>query len=471
MARKKNRLERLTNTERELIADEMNWKGQFVSKMEEGKALIKGAYLGYPCLVKFGKAKKREIRATVVDYLAKPDTAAEPVCNDFTSCGGCSLQHLKYASQCELKKQLFKVECSSLLDGIRELKLHPAPVEYGYRNKMEFTFIEHRGGEKMLGLHEQGRFQSVLPLETCWIQHKPMDSVFRYVSDWYSNTDILGYNPWSHLGVLRHLVLRGSSKDSKVLVNLVLREECKGLDSLYSDLLKMPEVSGVYETIHSGVADAVIYDSIRHVGGDLSLQEAVGHCTFEIGPRSFYQTNSEGMFVLYRAIERMVQDYCLADLQGKNLKLLDLYCGAGSIGIFLSRHFSEVIGIEEVQEAVNLASINAKLNGISNLTTINAQIENSEQIFDDISEVDVLVVDPPRSGCHPKARKWIRNLGVPWLIYVSCNPKTLEENLTDFINESSNESPNQYELVNLELVDLFPQTPHLESISLLRLKD
>ena len=471
MARKKNRLQRLADSERELIAGEMNWKGQFVSKMEEGRALIKGAYPGYPCLVKFGKAKKREIRATVVDYMDKPDTATKPRCKDFESCGGCSLQHMSYDSQCEIKKHLFSVEHSALLEGIGSLKLHPAPVEYGYRNKMEFTFIEHKGGEKMLGLHEQGRFQSVLPLETCWIQHKSMDSVFRFVRDWYSHTDIPGYNPWSHRGILRHLVLRGSAKDSKVLVNLVLREKCRDLDSLYDRLLQMPEVAGVYETIHSGVADAVIYDSLNHVGGDLSLQEKVGHCTFEVGPRSFYQTNSEGMFVLYCAIEKIIQDYCLKDLREKNLKLLDLYCGAGSIGIFLSRNFSEVIGIEEVQEAVKLASSNAKLNGVSNLTVVNAQVENSEHLLGDLGGVDVLVVDPPRSGCHPRARKWIRNLGVPWLIYVSCNPKTLKENLADFIGERDNESSNQYELVNVELVDLFPHTPHLESISLLRLKN
>tara|TARA_Y100000589_G_scaffold113943_1_gene108257 strand:+ start:73 stop:1506 length:1434 start_codon:yes stop_codon:yes gene_type:complete len=475
MGSRKSRIKSLIGTERDVVAGQMNWKGRFVTQMDEGRALVSGAYPGFPCRVKFGKTRKKDIKAQVINYIKKPAYAADPLCKQFSICGGCSLQHLNYEAQCEQKKNLFTRENLILIDKRLEstdLNFHSAPSGFYYRNKMEFSFIQHKGGEKNLGLHEQGRFQSVLSINTCWIQQPWMDKVFKFVSSWFESSNVAGYNPWSHDGILRHLVLRGSSDQKRVLVNLVVTRYVDELKYLYDALLRLPEVAGVYETIHGGVADAVKYDSIRHLGGKLALREKVGHCSFEVGPRSFYQTNSEGMLVLYDAIEKLLLKWVLPDLKNSEPKLLDLYCGAGSIGIFLSKHFSQVLGIEEIEEAVELAKTNAQLNNANNLAVYQGQVEHSEELLRLMDGTNVLVVDPPRSGCHPKARQWIRELKIPWLIYVSCNPKTLKENVQDFMgSDECARSNGNYELIDIELVDLFPQTPHLESITLLRLRD
>ncbi|MBG90902.1 MAG: 23S rRNA (uracil(1939)-C(5))-methyltransferase RlmD [Actinobacteria bacterium] len=475
MGRRKKRIQFLVGTERDVVAGQMNWKGRFVTQMEEGRALVSGAYPGFPCRVEFGRTRKKDIKARVVEYINKPAYATDPLCDQFNICGGCSLQHFNYEAQCKQKKDLFVRDNGLLvekLSEVKDLKFHSAPADFHYRNKMEFSFIQHKGGEKSLGLHEQGRFQSVLSLETCWIQHPWMDKVFKLVSSWFESSNISGYNPWSHDGILRHLVLRGSSDQKQVLVNLVVTRSVDQLKYLYDSLLSLPEVAGVYETIHAGVADAVKYDSIRHLGGKLALREKVGHCLFDVGPRSFYQTNSEGMFVLYDAIENLLLKSVLPGLNSGQPKLLDLYCGAGSIGIFLSRHFTQVLGIEEVEEAVELAKTNARLNSVNNLKVFQGQVEHSQELLKLMDGTDVLIVDPPRSGCHPKARQWIRQLKIPWLIYVSCNPKTLQENIRDFMGlDQDSKLSGKYELMDMELVDLFPQTPHLESISLLRLRD
>ena len=475
MGRRKSRINYLVGTERNITAGQMDWKGLFVTKMDEGRALVSGAYPGYPCRVKFGKTRKKDIKARVIEYLDRPVYAEEPPCRMFHLCGGCSLQHLNYEAQIDQKKSLFIRENQLLigeLPSAESLKFHVAPSIYHYRNKMEFSFIQHKGGEKSLGLHEQGRFQSVLSLETCWIQHPWMDKVFKLVSSWFKSCDVPGYNPWSHDGILRHLVLRGSEHQNKVLVNLVVTHGVDQLNRLYESLLELSEVAGVYETIHSGVADAVKYDSIRHVGGDPVLYEKVEQFIFEVGPRSFYQTNSKGMEVLYKAIEKLLLLHVIPSINTSDPKLLDLYCGAGSIGIFLSKHFSKVLGIEEVKEAVDLAKSNARLNKVKNIEVFQGQVEHSQDLLYSFGGVDVMVVDPPRSGCHPKARQWIRKLKIPWLIYVSCNPKTLQENINDFTGSNQDDpSMGTYELLDIELVDLFPQTPHLESISLLKLRN
>ena len=475
MGRRKSRIQYLRDTERDVTAGQMDWKGLFVTKIDEGRALVSGAYPGYPCRIKFGKTRKKDIKARVVEYLDKPEYAEEPPCDMFHVCGGCSLQHLGYEEQIDQKRSLFVRENRSLVDrlpSIESLKFHRAPSVYHYRNKMEFTFIQHKGGDKNLGLHEQGRFQSVLSLATCWIQHRSMDKVFKAVVNWFNSCDVSGYNPWSHKGILRHLVLRGSRHQNQVLINLVVTRCVDELESLYESLLEMPEVAGIYETIHTGVADAVKYDAIRHIGGEPALYEKVQDYTFEVGPRSFYQTNSEGMEVLYEAIEKLVLQKILPFIDSSDPKLLDLYCGAGSIGIFLSKHFNHILGIEEVEEAVDLAKANAELNKIKNIKVFQGQVEHSQSLLESMGGVDVMIVDPPRSGCHPKARKWIKQLKVPWLLYVSCNPKTLKENIDDFISFNEGDSSmGTYELVSMELVDLFPQTPHLESVSLLRLRN
>lgn len=443
-----------------MIPERLNWKGRFVVKMEEGEAHLTQAVPNCPNLVQFGRYSKKSIHAKVLSVENPPEYVVEPPCNVFGACGGCSFQHVNYETQLQWKKDLFLTELNTLFDRYppRQTIFHAAEQKWHYRNKMEFTFLQNRDRERFLGLHELGQFQKVVNVDNCAIQLPSMQEVLSRVQTFLKSSELSCYNPYEHEGVLRHLVLRGSEDSGAVMVNLVVTEHNEEVQSLLDSLAELDGVESVYWTRNNRVSDAVIFEELHHVYGSERIIEKVGEYEFEVSPQSFYQTNSSGMKSLYDIIFHGVESY----LSSKKGKLIDFYCGAGSIGIYLSELFDEVVGVEEVDAAVKDANANLKRNGIqSKFKFFQGKVEgllDHPEVFED---ADVLVVDPPRVGCHKKARQLIKSLKVPFLVYVACSQKTLAENIQDFLESG-------YELERVELLDLFPQTPHVESVSFLR---
>ncbi|PCJ19834.1 MAG: 23S rRNA (uracil(1939)-C(5))-methyltransferase RlmD [Candidatus Cloacimonadota bacterium] len=447
---------------RKLTPESMNWKGKFVAEIPEGKALISGAYPNIECEVEFGRYSKKGIIAHPTEFESIPDYATKPLCEHFKSCGGCTLQHINLDTQCELKRELFLSECSEL-DFIKKysdkIKIIKSDDEMYYRNKMEFTFQQEKWGDKHFGLHEEGRFQSIVNLDVCHLHLKIMQEVFAIVRDWFFESEVSGYNPWSHQGIMRHLLLRASKNTGSVQVNFICNstyDEVPNLDELIEKLKKECSISSIYFVENRSLSDAVIFENVTLVYGDEYLIETIAHKEFEVAPQAFFQTNSSGVFILYSKIKELLENE--GALGGK---LIDFYCGAGTIGIFLSDSFKEIIGIDEVAEAIENAKKNAKRNKLENTRYIAQKVEKLIETSD-LQNADVLIVDPPRVGCHQKARNLIKQIDAKYIVYVACNQQTLQENLVDFLAQD------KYEIVDMVLVDMFPQTGHLESVTLLK---
>ncbi|MCJ8346318.1 23S rRNA (uracil(1939)-C(5))-methyltransferase RlmD [bacterium] len=453
---------KLKDQTRKLTPLTMNWKGKFVAEIPEGKALISAAYPNIECEVAFGRYSKKGIIAKAVSFASIPDYARTPICNQFHSCGGCTLQHMDISAQCGLKRDLFLKECADLeyiQSNAEQIEMILSDEEFYYRNKMEFTFQQEKWGDKHFGLHEEGRFQSIVTLEECHLHLKEMQKVYALVRDWFFNTEVSGYNPWSHSGMMRHLLLRASKHTGTVQVNFICNatlEEVPNLEDLIEKLKSECAISGIYFVENRSLSDAVIFEKVTHVYGEEFLIETIGSKEFEVAPQAFFQTNSSGVNTLYSKIKSLLEKH--SALGGK---LIDFYCGAGTIGIFLSDSFKEIVGVDEVSQAIENAKTNAQRNGIENTKYISEKVE---KLIDtkDFKEADVLIVDPPRVGCHKKARALIKRLKAKYIAYIACNQQTLQENLEDFLDG------NEYEIVDLCLVDMFPQTGHLESITILK---
>lgn len=461
--RRKNKFYQLKGNSREVVPGPLNWKGRFECVLPEGVVWISGAYTNHPCVVQFGRYARDYIHARVETYLSRPQESRDAPCSLFQNCGGCKLQHLPYEAQLEEKKELFLRELSNhpyIRDHGKEIKIHPSPTEFSFRNKMEFSFSKNPEGELVLGLHEEGSFSKVLDVTSCLIQSEPMNSVLSSVKNWARRHRLEAYDKKNHRGGLRHLVIRESKFQNRIQVNLVASKKPAQIPDLLRDLDRIHEVDGVFFTTNQSLSDAVIFDSLEKLSGSDALLEKIGKYEFAIGPRSFFQTNSAGTQVLYEVIRKFAQKG-LAQLKSKaKPKLVDFYCGAGSIGIYLSHLFSKIVGVEEVEDAIADARKNYARNDLNPPVLFSERVEKLKAGEGAFQDVDVLVVDPPRSGCHPKARRFITDLQAPILIYVSCNPKNLLENLADFERAG-------YQVKDLELVDMFPQTAHLESVVLM----
>ena len=462
MRRKKHKFHLLKGATREVVPGDLNWKGRCVAELPEGPVWISGAYSGHSCRVRFGRYSRDYIHARVEEHLTRPDHAREAPCSLFQNCGGCKLQHLPYESQLREKRDLFVRELSdhpSVAERSEEIHIHPSPGEFSFRNKMEFSFAKNHDGEMVLGLHEESSFSKVLNVSDCLIQSESMNDVLEAVRSWAQRHRVEPYDKKSHEGGLRHLVLRESRYQKKIQVNLVAARKPAQLPDLIRDLDRIHQVDGVFFTTNSSLSDAVIFESLEHLSGSPVLLEKVGKYLFEIGPKSFFQTNSAGTEILYATIRKFVkQGMALASMPARP-KLVDFYCGAGSIAIYLSDLFSKIVGVEEVGEAVLDARKNFSRNDIDPPVLISDRVEKLQAGEGSFKNTDVVVVDPPRSGCHPKARRFITDLEAPVLVYVSCNPRNLLENIRDFERAD-------YKVENIEIIDMFPQTAHMEAVVL-----
>lgn len=380
------------------------------------------------------------------------------ICRDSNICGGCVYQGVPYEDQ--LKNKFGEVR--SLIDkkDIRYgelLDIEPAPNRYHYRNKMEYTFGDmEKNGPTTLGMHKKKHFMSIITVEQCQLVHDDFNTVLRGVLDFVTEKGYSHYHKKNHRGLMRHLIVRRGVRTGELLVNVVTSSE-EGFDEdAFVEMLKaLPlenKLVGVLRTINDRLADAVYCDELRILDGrDYYMEEIMG-LKFKVSAFSFFQTNVEAVENLYSYAIDLIDDF-------SNKTAFDLYCGTGTITQTLAKKAGKVIGIELVEEAVEAAKANAALNGL----------DNCEFIAGDVFEVlktveekpDVIVVDPPRVGIKPDALDKIIGYGVDQIVYISCNPKTLTENLYYMQYYG-------YDVVSVKPFDNFPGTKHTEAVALLQ---
>ena len=383
---------------------------------------------------------------------------SKEICRQCEVCGGCTFQAVEYAEQLNnklnaAKEALQKNEIDA--DILKEIV--PSPEIYGYRNKMEYTFgDEVIDGPLNLGMHKAGSFISIIDASCCQLVPEDFNKILKFTRDWCVEKGYKFYHKKRHDGLLRSLIVRHGVRTNELLINIVTSSFSEFDEEGYCNLLLSTDfnskIIGILHTINDNVADALKVDDCRVLYGRDHYFEEILSLKFKVGAFSFFQSNVIAAERLYQAAMDS-----LPNLEGKTV--YDLYCGTGTISQSMALKAKNVIGVEIVEEAVEAARINAKLNNLNNCDFICGDVL---KVLDNIEQKpDVIVVDPPRSGIHPKAMKKICAYNVPEILYISCNPKTLAINLKACKDLG-------YEPVSLKCFDNFAFTSHTEAICLLK---
>lgn len=434
-------------------------KGIVSVEGEESKVIVKNGIPGQKIKFAVNKMRKGKAEGRLLEVLEKsPLETRNPVCSIFPACGGCMYQTMSYEDQMKMKEQQVKEILDAAIIGDYEFEgVKASPKEFAYRNKMEFSFgDEYKDGPLSLGLHKKGSTYDVLTAFDCKLVHEDMTKILVCVLDYFKERNVSYYKKMQHVGYLRHLLLRRGDITGEILVNLVTTtQEEYDLTPLVDDLLALElegKIVGILHILNDSLSDVVQSDETRVLYGQDYFYEKLLGMEFKITPFSFFQPNSRAAEVLYST----VRDY-LGDMKGKTL--YDLFSGTGTIGQILSPVAERVIGVEIVEEAVVAANENAKHNGITNCKFLAGDVF---KVLDEIEEKpDVIVLDPPRDGIHPKALPKILDYGVDTIVYISCKVTSLARDLEMMQAKG-------YRVVKAVACDQFCQTVHVEVITLLQ---
>lgn len=437
-------------------------KGIVSVEGEEKKVLVKNGIPGQKVKFCINKMRKGKAEGRLLEVLEKsPLERREPVCSIFPDCGGCMYQTMPYDEQMKMKETQVKEILDAAIVGEYIFEgVKASPKEFSYRNKMEFSFgDEYKDGPLSLGLHKKGSTYDVLTASDCKLVHEDMTKILTCVLAYFKERNVSYYKKMQHVGYLRHLLLRRGDITGEILVNLVTTtQEEHDMKPLVEKLLSLQlegKIVGVLHIFNDSLSDVVQSDETRVLYGQDYFYEKLLGMEFKITPFSFFQPNSRAAEVLYST----VRDY-LGDMKGKTL--YDLFSGTGTIGQILSPVAEKVIGVEIVEEAVRAANENAAHNGIANCKFLAGDVF---KVLDEIEEKpDVIVLDPPRDGIHPKALPKILDYGVDNIVYISCKVTSLARDL-EMIQARG------YKIVKAVAVDQFVHTVHVETVVCLQRVD
>ena len=443
--------------ELELDVDSLAFGGNGVARLDGFVVFVRRGLPGDRVRARVTKVKRSHAEALATEVLRPGPERVEAPCAHFPACGGCRFQDLAYEAQLE-QKQLQVRDALERLAGIAEPPLEQIvpcePEIFHYRNKVEYSFTSTEAGPA-LGFHRAGRWDEVLEIDRCWLIDDLGNAIRDAVRDWAREEGLEAYSQTDGSGYLRHLVLRQGRNTGQALVQLVTAPGEKFEAGYFVDVLRrFPEVRSIHWSVNDTPAEVTNLPSLL-LWGEEWIEEELGGLRFRVRPNAFLQTNTAMAEQLY-ALAREA-----AGLTGGET-VWDLYCGIGTIGLSLAGDALTVWGIEVSEESVACALENAVLNGITNAAFFAGNVgEVVEELLERSGAPDVVVVDPPRAGLAGKALRRLGRIGAPRLVYVSCNPTTLAGDVKALRDE------HDYELKRLTPVDMFPHTPHVESVSLL----
>lgn len=425
---------------------------------EEKTAVVKNAITGQKVRFAVNKAKKGKYEGRLLEVLEKsPLETVEHVCAHFGSCGGCSYQSIPYPEQLKIKEQQVKVLLDSAAQGYQFEGIAGSPRTEGYRNKMEFSFgDEYKDGPLALGMHKRASFYDIVTVWGCRIADEDFRAVLTFTLEYFRKEGTSFYHKMQHKGMLRHLLVRKAAKTGEIMVALVTTtQEILSLDEWKQGLLELPlrgKITGILHIYNDSLADVVQCDKMGILYGRDFISEEILGLKFKITPFSFFQTNSSGAEVLYDTVRKYIGET-------KDKIVFDLYSGTGTIAQVLAPVAKKVVGVEIVEEAVAAAKLNAAQNQLGNCHFIAGDVL---KVLDEIKEKpDLIILDPPRDGIHPKALAKIIDYGVDTLVYVSCKPTSLVRDLEMLQGRG-------YRMEKAKAVDMFPGTNGIEVVALLK---
>ena len=457
--------------EKVLVADYAA-EGKSIARVDGKVVFIERVVPGDVVDVKLFKSKKDWAEGYPLQFHSYSKERVEPFCQHFGVCGGCQWQMLPYEKQLFYKRQ----QVEDNLKRIGKIELPEIPPVLGaeeikwYRNKLEYTFSSKRfvpenefvkdqvNDLNAAGFHAKGLFDKIVEIERCWLQQEPSNAIRKALSDFARKNNYSFYDYKLHVGLMRSVLLRICTT-GEVMVNVVFGEDDKEKRGAILDhLLKtVPEITTLLYTINTKWNDSLHDLNPVVVTGKGYVMERLEDFQFKIGPKSFFQTNTKQGEQLYK----IARDY--AELTG-NETVYDLYCGTGSIGIFVSKLAKKIVGVEMIADAIEDAKENAKLNDLQHAEFFAGDVIRicDDAFFTTHGKPDVIITDPPRAGMHDKLVKKILEIEAPTVVYVSCNPATQARDLRSL--------DEKYAVTKVQPVDMFPHTHHIENVVQLKLK-
>jgi 23S rRNA (uracil-5-)-methyltransferase RumA len=440
-----------------------------IVEIEGERAVVKNSMPGQKISFSVNKVRSGKSEGRLLEILERsPLETRDKACKSFGECGGCSYQTMSYESQLEMKQEQVKRLLDQVCEEYTFEGILGSPVEWGYRNKMEFSFgDEFKNGPLALGLHKKGSFHDTRTTDDCAIVDKDFNQILSCVLEFCTEMGVDYFHKLSHKGYMRHLLVRKAVKTGEILVNIVTTTQEEGIRASQSEtnsdlfvplaekLMELPllgSIVGIQHTYNDSQADVVKSDSAVILYGRDYIYEELLDLRFKISTFSFFQTNSLGAEVLYSKVREYVGET-------KDKQIFDLYSGTGTIAQLLAPVAGKITGVEIVEEAVEAAKENAALNGLSNCEFIAGDVL---KVIDSLvdNKPDIIVLDPPRDGIHPKALDKIIDFGVDKIVYISCKPTSLIRDLEVLQAKG-------YKVEKVCAVDMFPETVHVETIILM----
>lgn len=449
-------------------------KGASIAKPEGEKTiLVRNGVPGDVVDVRIIKKNKRFLEGKVINVKEASPDRIEPECQHFGVCGGCKWQNMNYEKQLFYKEKEVRdnLERIGKVTANDFIPIYGSPKQFLYRNKMEFSFSNQRwlteqeisdsediNNRNALGFHIPGMWSKILDIKKCWLQQDPSNEIRRKLKNFADTNNLTFFDPVEQSGLLRTLMIR-TTTTGELMVLVQFFENQKENISLVMNFLKneFPQISSLLYAVNPKGNDSVYDLDIKNFHGKDYIVEKMEDLNFRIGPKSFYQTNPEQAFNLYK----IARDF--AELKG-NETVYDLYTGTGTIAQFVAKKAKKVIGIESVPEAIEAAKENAKANNIDNCKFYVGDMKNvfTDDFVNINGKPDIIITDPPRDGMHPKVVDNLLRIEAEKIVYVSCNSATQARDLEKL--------KEKYVLQKVQPVDMFPQTYHVENVALLTLK-
>jgi 23S rRNA (uracil1939-C5)-methyltransferase len=442
--------------ELELHVDSLAYGGNGVARLNGFVVFVRRGLPGDTVRATVTKVKRGFAEATATEVVTPGAPRVDAPCAHFPACGGCRFQDLDYEAQAAAKQGQVRdalVRLGRVADPPLE-DILPAESQFHYRNKLEYSFTDTPRGAG-LGFHRAGRWDEVLEIERCWLTTELGNAIRETVREWAQEEGLPAFDQANHTGYLRHLVVREGRNTGQALVQLVTAPgDLQGADHLVEALRTHPQVRSIHWAVNDSPAEVTNLPT-NLLWGDEGIEETLLGLRYRVRPNAFLQTNTAMAERLYE----LAIDY--AGLTGEET-VYDLYCGIGAIGLSMASRALTVWGVEVAEESVACGIENARLNAISNAAFFAGKVGRSlEELAERAGPPDVTVVDPPRAGLSGKALRALARLEAPTIVYVSCNPTTLAGNVKDLVADWG------YRLVRVRPVDMFPHTPHVESVALL----
>jgi 23S rRNA (uracil1939-C5)-methyltransferase len=456
-----------------LPIEKLAFGGKGITRLDGFVVFTDRALPGQKVLARVTRKRRQYAEARVIEILSQSPHVVEPFCPHFGICGGCTWQDLAYEQQLHWKRR-HVLESLEHLAGIEEALVEPTMPSHQtqwYRNKMEYTFSARRwllpqeiaskdtpyNKSFALGLHVRGCFDRVFDVETCFLQSPLSVQILRETREWCKKSGLPAYSIGNHEGLWRFLVIREGKHTQQTLVHILTSDQFdheRAVNGLAGHLIGLfPQITTLVHSVSRKKAQVAFGDSSRNIVGPGFIEERFGSLRFRISAHSFFQTNPHGAEKLYETVNHF------GEFTGKET-VWDLYCGTGSIALFIASQVRRIVGFEVVEDAIKDAYDNCRLNDIGNCSfhagDLKDVIKGMEGGTGHGGAPDVVITDPPRSGMHPHVVKALMELAPRRIIAVSCNPATLARDLAVLLD--------LYEIQKVQPFDLFPHTPHIECV-------